>query len=239
MTRPRARAAHGLRALENRHVSEEAAFLTAIRAAPNDLTPRGAYADWLEERGDPRAEFVRLLISLAAVGGRIQEDPNYDPEWVRLVAGPWAVSSRVVNRIEAIRAPSKFVPEPHLAIAVDGVPLDAVLGAETEGLVSSLLGWFHHEPNAAVPWERILPAAGCTGYAPLLICPDDLDLSCSVVVAEVVAEVDFIRWDKLGFEATPRGAFGAWVRWQPGWGPYRFDRAEYEACLAAFRTPGV
>jgi hypothetical protein len=138
-----------------------------------------------------------------------------------------------VNRIEAIRGPSKHVQEPHLAIAVDGVPLDVALGVE--GLVSSLLGWFHHEPDAAVPWERVLPDVGCTGYAPVLICPDDLDLCCSVVVAEVVAEAEVIRWDRLGYSAAPRGAVGAWVRWEAGWGPFRFSRAEYERCLAAFR----
>jgi hypothetical protein len=137
-----------------------------------------------------------------------------------------------VNRIQAIRAPSKFVPEPHLAMAVDGVPLDMALGVE--GLVSSLLGWFHNDEDRAVPWQRILPGVGCTGYAPVLICPDDLDLSCSVVMAEVVAEPDIIRWDRLGFNATPKGAVGSWIRWEPSWGPYRFGRAEYEACLAAF-----
>jgi uncharacterized protein (TIGR02996 family) len=38
----------------------EAAFLTAIRAAPNDAAPRLIYADWLEEGGDPRGELVRI-----------------------------------------------------------------------------------------------------------------------------------------------------------------------------------
>jgi hypothetical protein len=142
-----------------------------------------------------------------------------------------------VNRIEAIRAPSKFVPEPHLAIAVDGVPLDVALGVE--GLVSALLGWFHNDEDSAVPWQRILPDVGCTGYAPVLICPDDLDLNCSVVMAEVVAEPDVIRWDRLGYNATPRGAVGSWIRWETDWGPYRFSRTEYEACLAAFRPSEV
>lgn len=105
-----------------------------------------------------------------------------------------------MNRIEVIRASSKHVPEPHLGIAGDGVPLDVALGVE--GLVSSLLGWFHHEPDAAVPWERILPDVGCSGYAPVLICPDDLDLCCSVVMAEVVAEAEVIRWDRLGYSAA-------------------------------------
>jgi hypothetical protein len=138
-----------------------------------------------------------------------------------------------VNRIEAIRVPSKFIPESHLVIAVDGVPLDVALGVE--GLVSSLLGWFHDDADCLVPWQRILPDVGTTGYAPVLICPDDLDLWCSVVMAEVTAEPDVIRWDRLGYNASPRSAFGACIQWELGWGPYRFSRAEYQRCLAAFK----
>jgi uncharacterized protein (TIGR02996 family) len=38
------------------------ALLAAILASPDDELPRLAYADWLEERGDPRAEYVRLNV---------------------------------------------------------------------------------------------------------------------------------------------------------------------------------
>jgi hypothetical protein len=120
------------------------------------------------------------------------------------------------------------------------VPLDELLDAAVPdrnlaGLVSSLLGWFHNDVDCVVPWQRILPEVGCTGYAPILICPDDLDYSCGVVVVEVVAEADIIRWDRLGFDATRQGAVASCVRWEIGLGPYRFRREDYERCLAAFR----
>jgi uncharacterized protein (TIGR02996 family) len=38
----------------------DADFLTAIQAAPHDAAPRLIYADWLEERGDVRAELIRV-----------------------------------------------------------------------------------------------------------------------------------------------------------------------------------
>jgi hypothetical protein len=146
-----------------------------------------------------------------------------------------------MNRIAAIRTRSRYVPEEHLVIAIDGVPLDELLDAilpgwEVAGLVPSLLGWFEDAKDTATAWQRILPDVGCSGYAPLLICPDDLDYSCSVVMAEVVAEPDVIRWDRLGFDATWQGAVGSWIRWEPAFGHYRFSRVEYEACLAAFRA---
>jgi uncharacterized protein (TIGR02996 family) len=39
---------------------EDAAFLEAIVADPTDEAVRAVYADWLQERGDVRAEYLRL-----------------------------------------------------------------------------------------------------------------------------------------------------------------------------------
>ena len=147
-----------------------------------------------------------------------------------------------MNRIEAIRARSKYVPDPHLIITVDGEPLDELLdaalpGSNLSGLVSSLLGWFHKDEDTIIPWQRILPEVGCTGYAPILICPDDLDYSCGVVMVEVVAEPDMIRWERFGFDATRGGAVGSCIRWIPEFGrSYCFSRSDYERCLTAFRS---
>jgi uncharacterized protein (TIGR02996 family) len=49
-----------------------AAFLRAIREAPDDDTPRLVFADWLEERGDPRGEFIRAQCRLA----QMPDDPG-------------------------------------------------------------------------------------------------------------------------------------------------------------------
>jgi uncharacterized protein (TIGR02996 family) len=46
--------------------AEQLAFWAAIRANPDDDTPRLVYADWLQENGDePRAEFIRVQCALA------------------------------------------------------------------------------------------------------------------------------------------------------------------------------
>ncbi len=38
-------------------------FVAAICAEPDDDLPRMIYADWLDDRGDPRGEFIRLQLS--------------------------------------------------------------------------------------------------------------------------------------------------------------------------------
>jgi uncharacterized protein (TIGR02996 family) len=61
----------------------EAAFLQAIFANPEDEAARLIYADWLEERGDPRAEFLRLESMLAGVS---RDDPRLHEAETRLQA---------------------------------------------------------------------------------------------------------------------------------------------------------
>lgn len=44
--------------------AEERPFVEAVCAAPADLEPRLVFADWLDEQGDPRAEFLRDSIAI-------------------------------------------------------------------------------------------------------------------------------------------------------------------------------
>jgi uncharacterized protein (TIGR02996 family) len=77
-------------------MSVEDAFLKAIDEDPEDEAPRLIYADWLEEHGDPRAEFLRTELAIlnksqsvahpAALEVRRRELLKaLDPEWVALV----------------------------------------------------------------------------------------------------------------------------------------------------------
>src|SRR2546421_3626799 len=52
-------------------------FLDTILDNPADDGPRVVYADWLEEQGDPRAEFIRVQLELA------RRTPQ-DSSWARL-----------------------------------------------------------------------------------------------------------------------------------------------------------
>jgi uncharacterized protein (TIGR02996 family) len=49
-------------------------FLETILDNPSDDGPRMVYADWLEEQGDPRAEFIRTQLKLAQL-------TESDPDW--------------------------------------------------------------------------------------------------------------------------------------------------------------
>jgi uncharacterized protein (TIGR02996 family) len=71
----------------------DADFLTAIRANPEDDALRLVYADWLEERGDPRGELLRLEMTVDRPAhpelhelARLQElQHTLDRDWVLTV----------------------------------------------------------------------------------------------------------------------------------------------------------
>jgi uncharacterized protein (TIGR02996 family) len=54
-------------------MTNEEAFVQEIAQHPDDDTPRLIYADWLEERGDPRGEFIRVQVALARA---VVDDPR-------------------------------------------------------------------------------------------------------------------------------------------------------------------
>jgi uncharacterized protein (TIGR02996 family) len=64
--------------------AEEAGFLEAIREHPDDDGPRLVYADWLDERGEARGEFIRTHCLLGHLG-HLPLDPEYG--WDREVRG--------------------------------------------------------------------------------------------------------------------------------------------------------
>jgi uncharacterized protein (TIGR02996 family) len=71
-------------------MSLEASFLRAIREEPDDDAPRLIYADWLEERGDPRGEYLRLWCRVLQDVRRLRElRSGIAPDWLRQVHRDW------------------------------------------------------------------------------------------------------------------------------------------------------
>jgi uncharacterized protein (TIGR02996 family) len=62
----------------------EQAFLQAIIENPDDDAPRLIFADWLDERGDPRAPFIRIQCRLARLPQGDRQVYELWPEEMRL-----------------------------------------------------------------------------------------------------------------------------------------------------------
>ena len=92
-------------------LSEEDAFLSAVHANPEDDTPRLMYADWLDEKGDDRGEYLRLLVRLEEVPPKSPDRRELrrrlrelrkliDPAWRAAVARPPIERCRVEFEFE-------------------------------------------------------------------------------------------------------------------------------------------
>jgi uncharacterized protein (TIGR02996 family) len=120
---------------------EEEAFLRAIAANPVDDGTRLVYADWLEERGDPRAEYIRLRLRLREPRGRkrvwarrCELEAVIDGAWRRQV---FAVPKLTIQKYRRVKKPvtepvTKFggqpvwVAGPAWPIASRGEPMQFV-----------------------------------------------------------------------------------------------------------------
>jgi uncharacterized protein (TIGR02996 family) len=90
---------------------EDEAFLRTILAQPDDMVARLAYADWLEDRADPRAEYLLLEAKLAGLAGddsgiqtRMDElRAGLPPWWLAIVGGLHATTTEPdPKRIELV-----------------------------------------------------------------------------------------------------------------------------------------
>ncbi|MFO0824110.1 MAG: TIGR02996 domain-containing protein [Gemmataceae bacterium] len=73
-------------------MSEERAFLKAIKKKPEDRTARLVYADWLQEHDDPRGELIRIeeeLPTLAIYSDRYWQLKPRRRELLKAADKPW------------------------------------------------------------------------------------------------------------------------------------------------------
>lgn len=103
-------------------MGDEEAFLRAIGNAPADDLSRLGYADWLEERGDPRAAYLRLSVQAA---NRARESLPLDDlrpalraalvtapvEWRERV-GPWVGGPRNLVAWRDLRTETFILTQP-------------------------------------------------------------------------------------------------------------------------------
>jgi uncharacterized protein (TIGR02996 family) len=104
---------------------EDEPFLRAIHTAPDDVAPRLVYADWLDERGDLRAEYIRLGCNLAALppdspdGPHVRHRmiamrPRLSADWLSLLGDHRTVGAdpdlvRLEAVAQSLHRPSRFV----------------------------------------------------------------------------------------------------------------------------------
>jgi uncharacterized protein (TIGR02996 family) len=145
-------------------MGEDEAFLRAIRAQPTDDTTRLVYADWLDERGDPRGEYLRAWFQLEdAVRKLAALRPSLDPAWVGAVTGRVAVLLRPAGHV-----PVMDVRRGTVIVGQDGRFVEAIdrevslpghapwLHLQLRDVVSGDTAWVRYRPADEVEVVRVL-----------------------------------------------------------------------------------
>ena len=149
-----------------------------------------------------------------------------------------------MNKIEGILDKSDY--EDYLDFInyrIDGYWLDEKLDElypnnMYKGLIPTLVYWMEREDEKTIVWKRILPNENETTICPILMCPDDNDFSCTLIVAEIRNCGQIIQWKQIGIDKTKEWEaekVGSTVEWFNKLQELNFSKQDYLAMIETFK----
>ncbi|CAK9889865.1 MULTISPECIES: hypothetical protein [Pseudomonas] len=143
-----------------------------------------------------------------------------------------------MNQLTLTTHQSRHLTGPWPTFAIDAEPLEVWLPHHDPNSEYHLVSaqWGLYDDDALLAWDRLYCIApGWHTLVPLLVCADDLDLSCTVIVAEQVADEQTVHWRRFGLLRDPITEPEPAVDWFaiPA---TRFDRAAFLATVDQFRS---
>ena len=106
-----------------------------------------------------------------------------------------------MDSIELRNYKTKYAAVEHPMIFVNGFSLDELLSGHFKdeslvGLVPSIT-WLWDEEEQDLAVYRLTNETSESSIVPLLVCPDDCDFSCTVLLAEVIYKGDLVGLESL------------------------------------------
>jgi hypothetical protein len=145
-----------------------------------------------------------------------------------------------MNSISAKMHQSACTKLPHPVLTIDGFPIEIWikgvisdhLGEDKTNHLVPAQGWLIHEDELRSAWKLLLPQEeDSSTFVPILICPDDVDLACTVVVVEQVVNGEKIIWGRFGRAVNVINGIVTSVRWSKLEQSAEFSKEEFEhAC---------
>lgn len=150
-----------------------------------------------------------------------------------------------INNIKSLLDKSDYEIYPDfLNFYIDNHWLDEKLeelypGQSFKGLIPTLSPWMHNDSEKEVVWNRILPNTNTSSICPILMCADDCDFSCTLIVVEIYNTGKQILWKKIGIDKTKEreaNKIGSTVEWLNKIAPYKFYTEDYIKKLDNFKS---
>lgn len=148
-----------------------------------------------------------------------------------------------MNTISTIISRPKFASTEQPVLAIDDVPVyewvnsqiyDADGNDATPTLVPAQT-WLYDEDESRIAWQLLDPTHEGSTVVPLLVCPDDMDLSCTVVVVEQIVDKQNVEWRRFGLLINHINGVVTSVRWSESAQRAIFDRTQFEEAFLKFK----
>jgi hypothetical protein len=153
-----------------------------------------------------------------------------------------------MNKIETKKDKFDFKPpyggNEFLNIKIDGEWIDKKLNKLypnnfIDGTISTLCFRLESEEEEKIVWERFLPTEKTSIICPILMCPDDCDFECTLIVAEIENFENKIYWKKIGIDKSEtyknKENVGSKVKWFNENQSFEFDKIEYIKVMSEFK----
>ncbi|HEK18937.1 hypothetical protein [Mucilaginibacter sp.] len=130
-----------------------------------------------------------------------------------------------------------------LNITIDGEFLDEMLDRyypdlHCKGLIPTLLFAIENDDERKIVWERINPKPNSKAICAILMCPDDRDFSCTLIVAEIENIGNSINWNRIGIDVTNNpdpNKVGTDVNWFLEINKHTFSKESYLRLIDDFK----
>ena len=129
-------------------MDEDTGFINALVASPNDIALRLVYADWLDDRGDPRGEYLRLALELDHLEG--QGSPQEQRAKLQYVRSIGRCKTRLSGLLSQI--PPDWLGKLHRG-RIEACRMTFVFEDEDPS-PKSCPGWWQQLSQSAVPSAR-------------------------------------------------------------------------------------
>ncbi|MEM8830809.1 MAG: hypothetical protein AAGE96_15825 [Cyanobacteria bacterium P01_G01_bin.19] len=137
-----------------------------------------------------------------------------------------------MDRIDVQDYMSRYCESPYPMIFINNRSLDLILceyfnDEYLYGLVPSVT-WLWDEEEQKLAIERFVNEISDSTFVPLLICPDDADFSCTVIIVEVEFSDDYVVWKRFGLDISdPILGICTTVKWLEPSLNFKFDKIKY------------
>jgi len=146
-----------------------------------------------------------------------------------------------MNKIEAGMHKSRSAKSLHPVLLIDGVPLETwakgviysdAIGTDATDTLVPAQGWLIDEPDLKNAWYLLNPKdENSSTIVPVLVCPDDMDMSCTVAVVEQEVDAHTVSWLRIGRAIDVLNGVVVSVEWIVPSQKAVFDKTAFRAAV--------